>query len=180
MSFRVTEHKSMAWFEGPGPGYSKSSSAEHIRNRYQNVSASIKFTLSRLSACAAFLDIVRNLRREGWLDWHMLVSIANITSNYRALQLETPVSDALQKLKESVSDAMVRQESENTTPVPMSEYTEKSMRRALKLSQVATLRTLRLECHQQTPDFEAIDDFLRARFNYWTDDVEHEDPFPDG
>ena len=180
MSFRVTEHKSMAWFEGPGPGYSKSSSAEHIRNRYHNVSVSIKFTLARLSACPAFLDIVRNLRREGWLDWHMLVAIANITWNYRASQLETPVSDALQKLRESVSDAMVRQESENTTPVPMSEYTEESMRRSLKLSQVATLRTLRLECHQQTPDFEAIDDFLRERFNYWTDDVEHEDPFPDG
>ena len=49
---------------------------------------------------------------------------------------------------------------------------------ALKISQMATLKFLGLECHQQTPDFDAISDFLGYRFNYWTDDVEHENPFP--
>ena len=161
MSFQVTEHNSMAWIGGPGPGYNKRTSEEHIRNRYQNAGTSIKYTLSKLSESGAFLELVKSLRREGWLDWHIVVAIANIAWNYRASNLETQLSGRIQKLKESVIDSMVHEESEVSTPVPMSEYTEESMRRALKLSQVATLRILGLECHQQTPDFQAIDDFLR-------------------
>jgi hypothetical protein len=34
-----------------------------------------------------------------------------------------------------------------------------------------------LESHQVTRDFPAIE-FLRPRYNYWTDDLPHADPYP--
>ena len=177
LSFQVTEHPEMAWFDGPGPGYSKRSSEEHVRNRYRNAMASIRYTLVKLSASEEFMGTVRKLRGEGWLDWHIVVGVANITWNHRVSSVEKKMGGGIQRMKESMNDAMVREEHEDTTPVPMAEYTEEAVRMALRISQLATLKTLGLEIHQQTPNFEAIDDFLRERFGYWTDDVEHEDPF---
>ena len=83
-------------------------------------------------------------------------------------------------MKEEMNQAMVREEWDEETAVPMTVYNEEAVRMALKVSQLATLKTLGLECRQQTPDFDGIDDFLRERFNYCTDDVEHEDPFSEG
>ncbi|MDT7687885.1 MAG: hypothetical protein QOE46_644 [Acidobacteriota bacterium] len=42
---------------------------------------------------------------------------------------------------------------------------------------LSTIKVLGLECHQMTPDFEAIEHFLRYRYNFWSDDIPHKDPF---
>lgn len=175
--FRIKEHPEMAWFSGPGPGYSKELSEEHVRNRYENIRGSIRHTLKRLSTNAAFLDVVKKLKGEGWLDWHILMSVANITWNCRFSGLGRASEGGIQAMKDSMKHIMEGEEEESTAPVPMLAYTEEAIRMALRMSQSATLKTLGLECRQQTPDFDAIDDFLRERYNYWKDDVEHENPF---
>ena len=68
-------------------------------------------------------------------------------------------------------------ERENSTPVPLKEFTEEKLRMYQRGNMLATLKGLGLECRQSTPDFEAIDHFLRYRYNYWTDNIEHTDPF---
>ena len=178
--FRMKEHPELGWFDGPGPGYSKGRSEEHIRNRYENAVPAVRRTLMRLSLSGSFMDIVRRLKGEGWLDWHIVVAVANITWNYRVREQDEKIADGIQAIKEDVKQAMVGEERDDATPVPMAEYNEKAIGMALRMSQLATLKTLGLECRQQTPDFDGIDDFLRERFNYWTDDVEHEDPFSKG
>ena len=175
--FGVREHPELGWFDGPGPGYSKERSEEHIRNRYDNAVSSIRYTLVRLSGNGPFMEVVRRLKGEGWLDWHIVVAVANVTWNYRALHQDISFGSGIQAIKEKMKQAIVREEREDTTPVPMAEYTEEAVRMALRISQLATLKTFKLECRQHTPDFEGLNDFLRVRFNYWTDDVEHEDPF---
>jgi hypothetical protein len=40
------------------------------------------------------------------------------------------------------------------------------------------LKIWTLEVRQPTPDFPAIEQFLSERYSYWSDDVEHIDPFP--
>jgi len=51
------------------------------------------------------------------------------------------------------------------------------MRQAVSLSMIHTLRLFGFELRQLTPDLKAIDHFLRFRYYYWTDDIEHEDIF---
>lgn len=36
----------------------------------------------------------------------------------------------------------------------------------------------KLDLRQRTPDFPAIESFLAERYAYWTDDIDHDDPFP--
>ena len=178
--FRIKEHPELKWFDGPGPGYSMEQSEEHIRNRYETAVPSIRHTLVRLSSDSAFMKIVNKLKGEGWLDWHFVVSVANITWNYRIGALDRGVGEGIQTMKEDMRKAMLREEGDDSVVVPTEEYNEQAVRMALRMSQLATLKTLGLECRQKTPDFDGIDEFLRERFNYWTDDVEHTDPFSEG
>lgn len=54
---------------------------------------------------------------------------------------------------------------------------QEKLRMALRFSMISTIRVLGLELRQETPDFKGIEHFLRHRYNYWTDDIAHADPF---
>ena len=176
--FRIRQHKDMAWFDGPGPGYSQEDADEQLRNRYKRSVVPIKHTLKRLAQDKQFMSVVKKLRNKGWLDWHILTAIANIAVSYRVntwVQQQRRTEEEIQK---KVRLVMCSEEPMDAAPVPVRKFSEEAMRLALRTSQVSTLQNNNLDCHQQTPDFGAIDDFLRHRFNYWTDDVEHENPLP--
>lgn len=68
-------------------------------------------------------------------------------------------------------------EPEDALPVPLEEYEEENLRRQFQMFLIAFAKTYKLELHQPTPVFSAIEDFLAKRYNFWTDDVEHDDPF---
>ena len=174
--FRVRQHKEMAWFNGPGPGYSRADASEQLRNRYKNSVVPIRHTLKRLAQDEQFISIVAKLRNEGWLDWHILTAIANITVSCRVNRWAQQQRRTQEEIQKEMRSVMYSEEPEDAAEVAVREFSEEAMRLALRASQLSTLRNNNLDCHQQTPDFDAIDDFLRHRFNYWTDDVGHENP----
>ena len=72
-------------------------------------------------------------------------------------------------------EMLYQEEDPDLKAVPLTEFTKDKLRFHLHSSMISTLRNLGLESHQQTPDFNAISDFLGQRYNYWTDDIEHPD-----
>ena len=69
------------------------------------------------------------------------------------------------------------EEKEEWGAIPLDLFEEGVLRFCLHSSMISTIKGLGLECHQVAPDFDAIDEFLRHRYNYWTDDLPHTDPF---
>jgi len=147
-----------------------------VKARYSGSVPPIRITLRKLLSDDEFRATVKKLRADGWLDWHFLNALSNITVNYRVMH----TSEA-QKSEEAAdrigNELMNSEEWEGAIPVPASVFTEHEMRQAITLSMIHTLRLLGLEVRQMTPDLKAIDHFLRLRYNYWTDDIEHEDVF---
>ena len=47
-----------------------------IRNRYRTFETSLRHTVPALGPSYVFSETVKTLRREGWLDWHLLTAIA--------------------------------------------------------------------------------------------------------
>jgi len=164
----------LAWKGHPGPGYSKKKALTLVRNRYANVMPRIQFTLTRILLEPQVMKTISGLRQDGWPDWHILSAIAAATLNYRFNQLRDSFDS---------QEAMERAWTEVTTewaewePVPSAVFTRENLIRELRMTMLSTLQIFGLECHQQTPDIEAIDHFLSVRYNYWNDDVEHQDPF---
>jgi len=176
--FEAQLHPDIRWRDGPGPTYSHSEALQLIRNRYANSIISIQKTLERLSANPEFLKVVRKLRIEGWRDWHILTSIASVTANYR-VRLLPGARDDPKWIGDNYRNLMFQQETDSSVPVPLGEYLEERLRLAHDANMLSVLRSLGLDCRQRTPDFPAIQEFLAKRYNYWTDDTVHVDPFPE-
>jgi hypothetical protein len=173
---KTAVHNELRWKEGPGPTYESRQALELIRTRYANSVRPIRRTLHQLASEQGFLKVVRKLRNEGWRDWHILSSLANVATNYRT-RILSPSDDSAQ-YNEIFLKLIVEEETDDSLPVPLAEYTEESIRLAHKFFMISTLHAVGLDCRQETPDFQAIERFLAERYNYWTDDAEHVDPFP--
>ncbi|MBF4474267.1 hypothetical protein [Methanobacterium formicicum] len=180
--FKINTNEELNWFAGIGPGYNKDEVNEVIKNRYEKSLIPIKTTLKRLLQNQDFVSTVKELKNEGWLDWHILSVVATRTINYKAkMHLEkyqtlSPIDPRIQFQME-VEILMNEEEDENSEIVPLHLFKKESLVKCGNMNMISTIKGLGLECHQETPDFEAINHFLSERYNYWTDDVEHDDPF---
>lgn len=168
------ESEELAWRGGPGPGYSSEKAERMLRVRYSGSVPPIRITLRRLLSDDTFRATFENLGAEGWLDWHFLNALSNIAVNYRVMH--TPEAQRSEEAADRIGNALMNsEEREDAILIPTSAFSEHEMRQALSLSMIHTLRLFDLELRQVTPDLKAIDHFLRLRYNYWTDDIEHED-----
>jgi hypothetical protein len=166
----------LPWFQGPGPGYDSEEARTHITNRYERFTLPVAWSLRRLANEPQFQATVARLRAEGWKDWHILAAVFHVTVNYRANHY--PLIMPNQEAREALGNRLATQpEPENATPVPLSEYNIENLLASFPMFMVSFAKTYGLQIHQLTPDFDAIDDFLTYRYNFWSDDVDHADPF---
>jgi len=162
----------------PGQGYSPAQADEMLRNRYRRLAPVIALTLPRINQDTAFRTVVAELRRRGWLDWHLLTAAANIAINYRLRQMgaldRAPSDDEKRKL----GQLALQPETPDMPEVPLSLFTIQAMEDARCTAMLSLVGNWGLHGHQPTPDFPAITKVLADRFGYWTDDVPHDDFFP--
>lgn len=182
-SFKIKSHEELEWFDGAGPGYNKEEAIEHLKARYKRSIIPIKQTLKRLSKDTEFISTVDKLRADGWLDWHILLSINNITVNYRANEnMEQyplpPFVDRDSWYDNEIEMILDEEEKEDSTIIHISNFSEDELRQFLDFTMIDTLkRVYGLECRQMTPDIDAIRYFLGERYNYWEDDIGHDEYF---
>ena len=166
----------LRWQDGPGPTYSNEKANQLLRTRYENLARVLRITAVVLSCSEEFRPTIRTLRADGWLDWHILTAIANITMNYRfTLSPSRPSDESMNEMMQNASSP----ESATAPPVPLSQFTLEQLQSHRQMSMLNLLTHWDLECHQRTPDLPAIERLLAARYGYWDEDVPHEDPFPE-
>lgn len=174
------KNNALEWREGDGRSYDREHSLGRVRRRYENLFSSLSCILPRLRQSEATQRTVAELRSSGWKDWHILMAILNAMANFhinaKIKMGETPELAAKRYWK-MLADSPEQLVYEEFPPETI--LTSERLREALQVSYLSTLKQLGLEVHQRTPDFPAIEDFLRHRYHYWDDDVEHEDPFGD-
>lgn len=177
MQFESQESDQLKWIDEDGPGYSVERAKEIVLSRYQNTIKPIRLTLPKLLKDDGFRRVITQLRNKGYLDWKILLLVCNICLNYRLNQLMPPYS-SLEKQKEIGQSLMFREEKESDIEVPASVFTQENIAIQEKLMVAAIAKTWGLELYQKTPDFNAIEKLLDARYHNSEMDVEHEDIFP--
>jgi hypothetical protein len=175
-SFEGYSSPELGWRGDPGPGYSAERAKVQISNRYAGALRLVRHTVERLRRDGTFLDVVRRLRSAGWRDWHILAAVCASAVNFRVASVFPIESDPAAGTK-LFQEVMSSPEQVDATPVPDSCFTEDELRFHLEMGMMSTVKVLGLESHQLTPDLKAITDFLAIRYNYWTDDIPHKDPF---
>jgi hypothetical protein len=174
--FRAQEHLQLAWRSDAGPTYTAEESLRMAEERYVGSFELIPKTLARLGADVTFADHVRTLRKAGWLDWHIVQAVVNAALNDRVRREGIDTFD-LDVVTRRTRELYALGDFEEDPQHPL-ELTASSLDLYRLGAIPVVLNRWRLGLHQRAPDFPAIDTFLRVRYGYWTDDVEHADPFP--
>ncbi|OLS13020.1 MAG: hypothetical protein RBG13Loki_3380 [Promethearchaeota archaeon CR_4] len=177
MKFRLWASKELGWISPPGPTYSKEGAQIALQKRYEKSSQAIKLTLPKLLKSSEILQSIQSLKDDGWLDWQIMLALANITLNYR-LNIEglDPLKNRSIYQTRMLED-FEKDESETAINVPLGEYTKENIIAYFHMNMLASVRALELEHHQRTPDIPAIKRFLKERYKYFEDDIPHKDPF---
>ena len=163
---------------GLAPGYDREQSLQAVQARYENLLPPVRYTLSRIAQDPGFRAVAGRLRVEGWRDWHLLTAITDLVANKRAaargLRVTTGMTPADQQ--RFVAIAFEPEQAEDPQLAP-EVFTEEDLQFHLQVAVLSTIKMLGLQVHQRRPDYRALFALLGERYNYWTDDVEHEDFF---
>ena len=155
------EHSELGWQGGPGPTYSRERATELLQTRYVTLAKSLRITVPMLGSNNEFQSTAEKLRKEGWLDWHVLAAISNIVMNYRF------PSDRFNLLSETTRREMMQAasspESGTAGPVPAGLFTIDAMNYNRQLAMLSLLNHWGLECQQMTPDMHAIERLMANR-----------------
>jgi len=174
LEFTNTTHKLLGWRDSVISAYNKKKSEELIRKRYKKSIIPISLTLQKLKNKLFFQETVKKLRLEGWKDWHILMTIALITINYRVNRLG--YKDLDDSKKKSI-EQMSLKETSKSIPVPLVEFGEIELKNTLYMSMLSTLKIFDLKYKPNLLIKSALKEFLEKRCCYFSDDISHKDFF---
>ncbi|WP_091471022.1 hypothetical protein [Paenarthrobacter nitroguajacolicus] len=155
-----------------GPGFSETEWREMIRERYE--AKLISFTLARVLRNTTCRGILSELRDEGWLDWHLLLAIFNVATNYRVRQelgSSTPSPAHFQQVSQVVPS---RIETSETPNIPLHHFSKKALQDAFGLATLSVAKRLGLHIDRDTPNIEGVRHLLDRRYGFMQD-VPHPD-----
>lgn len=179
--FPAREHEQLGWQAGPGPTFDADTTHEFLDNRYEFLVTLLAQTLPRVRADDRVQKVIAALREHGWKDWHILTSMHNFVFNWRLNQTGESRRLIGQPDGQRKAHALfITPENEQSVPVPLELLTEQALDDARLGAMLSLLRHWKLTVRQGTPDIGAIERVLAERYGYWTDDIEHADPFTAG
>ncbi|QDG65248.1 hypothetical protein NIBR502772_02600 [Pseudarthrobacter sp. NIBRBAC000502772] len=156
-----------------GPSFSETEWHDMIKERYE-VSKVMGFTLARLLRNATCLRILEELRAEGWLDWHLLLAVFNVATNYRISQELGDRSRSRERVQQVSQELVNRVETPYTPNIPLHHFSRESLQQAFELATLTIAVRLGLHIDRATPNFHGVRRLLDRRYGF-TQDVPHDD-----
>lgn len=156
-----------------GPGFSETAWREMIEERYE-LSTLVGFTVARILRNDTCRRILAELRDEGWLDWHLLLAIFNVATNYRIWRELGPDSSSPEALRQVTPDFIHRRETPETPNIPLHHFSRDGLRDAFDLATLTVAKRLGLHIDRDTPNINGVRRLLDRRYGFMQD-VPHAD-----
>lgn len=156
-----------------GPGFTETTWHQMIEERYE-VSALVSFTLARILRNDTCRRILSELRDEGWLDWHLLVAIFNVATNYRIRRHLGPDSSNMQMYQQVSREFTRKAETAETPNIPLHHFSKEELGQAFELATLSIAARLGLHIDRETPNIKGVRQLLDRRYGF-TQDVPHPD-----
>lgn len=166
----------MDWPSGLSSKYDAEEAIRMIHKRYDAAERTCLKTIKKHAHEANFIQLVRNSRNAGWLDWQIVWAISNFIVKSKAeakikdktFNSDDQYFDALQK---AMNEILKLDEDEFPMVFPTEAFEPEEFKMQLKVFLTSFGTNMGLEIRQSLPNFEAVRDFLNQRFNFNTDDV---------
>lgn len=156
--------------------YLPENSIQNIQNRNIVFKRILHLSINNWKKEESFQQLIRDLRKEGWLDWQILTALNNHVISYKAnLHLKdikfADEESYLQNFHHEFDRMMKIDEEYCYEEIPVSSLLSAEFGFLLKQVPVFTLNSYGLENGSAFPDHEAIRSLLTSRFNFAIDNL---------
>ena len=178
-----SENNVMKWNDSLSEKYSQTFSITAIENRFKNAHNAIYLTLEHLKKNPDFSVFINDLRRKGWKDWQIILSIYNFIINYKIKKFENTkfINDSEAPAFYSKMFIKYKNLDEKNCYIhfPLEAFQSKEFLVQFNITFSSIIQTYGLENKSITPNFKAIKEFLDVRFNFANDDYSDNNPLKD-
>lgn len=171
-SYAPTSHPALGPSTEPGNRYDHDQSLAAVRSRYESVYDLMRYTYPRLLADEGIRATIQRLQGEGWLDWQILATLANMKWNWRLRNagMLPGVGDPKEALK------LAREpETQDSPVVPLEWFNDAEITFNLTVQTSVIAQTWGVVGRAEVAGEDAMRDLLARRYGYATDDIPHRD-----
>ncbi len=166
----------MDWPSGLSSKYDAEEAIRMIHKRYDAAERTCLKTIKKHAHEANFIQLVRNSRNAGWLDWQIVWALSNFIVKCKAeakIKHNTFTSDDeyFDALQKAMNEILKLDEDEFPMAFPPEAFEPEGFKMQLKVFLTSFGTNMGLEIRQSLPNFDAVRDFLNQRFNFNSDDV---------
>ncbi len=180
------ENNVLKWKSELSSKYNKEQALEHIHNRFKNSRKCIYLTIEKLKSISDFHNFINELRKEGFLDWQIILAIFNFILDYKSqrelregkLNIESE-AEYVELMQKTFHKYLQMDEKEFYVDFPLDAFKTEEFKMQLRNYPVQVLRAIGLENKSRFPNFEAIKEFLELRFNMKNDNNDTDNPLSD-
>lgn len=164
--------------------YTKQKAIQNISNRYRNFKKTLHLSLVEWKKDPQFIELIRQLRKDGWLDWQILIAINNMTASFKAQQnlqkVNFPSEQQYRQAAEAESNRILNIDESNTfLSVPVSTFQSDMFKFLLEQVPAQTLASYGLMVGSHHPHSVGVKELLTNRFSFSVDDVSELNPIAD-
>lgn len=179
-----TENNVLKWKSDLSLKYNQQKSLEFIANRFKFTKKCIHITINKLHDKQEFHELLNKLRKDGWQDWFIILTIMNFMLNYKAnrelksLSIENE-EERMDKFQELFLKYQKTDEKDCYIEFPVDAFKSTEFEFQIHNTCVTVLNSFGLENKAPFPNFNAVKEFLDIRFNMKNDKNDLENPFAD-
>lgn len=173
-------NKVMEWESKLSALYNQEKSLKQIDYRFDSLNKNIYLTIEELVENPEFVALLKSLRNEGWQDWHIFLAINNFIltqkSNFKLREISNPSQEDFNRIYFEMKEL---DEAEFKAEFPVIAFQSLDFQFTLKNTMIIILESFGLANPSKYPNFDAIREFLDARFNMAEDGSGDKNPFKD-
>jgi len=179
-----TENDVLKWKSDLSLKYNQEQSLKYIGNRFKYSKKCIHLTISKLHDKKEFQELIIKLRRDGWQDWFIILTIMNFILNYKAdrelrtMNIEVE-DDRMKMFQDLFFKYQNMDEKDCYIEFPVEAFKSPEFDFQLQNTCVTILKACGFENKASFPNFKAVKEFLNLRFNMSIDKNDEDNPLVD-
>ncbi len=176
-----TENDVIKWRSDLSSKYNQEKCIKHIGIRFKYSKQCIHLTLAKLYNQKEFQKLIIKLRKDGWQDWLIILTLTNFMLNYKAdRELSTFKIDVEEEKIKKIQDLFFKyqkmDEKDCYIEFPVEAFQSQEFNFQLQNTCVIVLNACGFENKASFPNFKAIKEFLDIRFNMAIDRNDDDNP----
>ncbi len=178
------ESATLSLKKNESPLYDHDKSIGNINGRYKNCLKAIHLTLERLKDSIEFNSEIERLKKEGWLDWQIVLALYNNIIDLKSKNLLQQNGKSYSSDEEWLVDFQnvfheirFKDERETYVEIPLNQIIGENLDFHLQQGSIHVLESFGLENKSRFPNPQAVRDLLNERFRFEIDENIEFSPF---